>query len=163
MAIVAMMCSCGSSDASKGADSDSKEDSIAEETYKAPETSNDETNDGAAKVGENASAEADGGAVVELTDSAQLEVSGKPMVLDFTATWCGPCQRLKPHFNALSKKMADKVTFIKVDVDKWQKLAQEYGAQSVPTIVVVNADGKKTTTTGYMEEAELEKFISDNI
>lgn len=140
IAVVAMMSSCGG-DASKETQNDKVEEQPAPEKVEVE----------------------DNGAVVELTDAAQLKVSGKPIVIDFTATWCGPCQKLKPHFNALSKKMADKVTFIKVDVDKWKDLALEYGAQAVPTIVVINAEGKKTVATGYKDETELEKFISDNI
>ena len=143
IALVAMMSSCGGNA--------SKEETLKDKV----DMQSTELVDSCAKESE--------GAVVELTDVAQLKTQGKPIVIDFTATWCGPCQRLKPHFNALSEKMADKVTFIKVDVDKWSNLALEYGAQSVPTIVVVNADGKKTTTVGYMEEDELEKFILNNI
>lgn len=143
IALVAMMSSCGGNA--------SKEEALKDKV----DMQSTELADSCAKESE--------GAVVELTDVAQLKTQGKPIVIDFTATWCGPCQRLKPHFNALSEKMADKVTFIKVDVDKWKDLALEYGAQSVPTIVVVNADGKKTSTVGYMEEDELEKFILNNI
>ena len=140
IAVVAMMSSCGG-DASKEAQNDKVEELPAPEKVEVE----------------------DEGAVVELTDAAQLKNAEKPIVLDFTATWCGPCQRLKPHFNALSKKMADKVTFIKVDVDKWKDLALEYGAQSVPTIVVVKPNGEKADTVGYMEESDLENFILSNI
>ena len=89
-------------------------------------------------------------------------IKEEKVLVDFFATWCGPCQMLSPVLEEISKEVPG-LSIIKVDVDKWKDLALEYGAQSVPTIVVVNADGKKTTTVGYMEEDELEKFITDNI
>lgn len=112
---------------------------------------------------EQQAAEEHGAEVTVLTDKAQLNATDKPVIVDFGATWCGPCQRFKPNFAAVAKKYADKANFVYVDVDKWQDLAAEFGAQSIPTVVIVKTDGKKVTKIGYMTEEEFAAFVNSNL
>ncbi|MGM0771941.1 MAG: thioredoxin family protein [Halobacteriota archaeon] len=58
------------------------------------------------------------------------------VVLDFTATWCGPCQMQKPILEELEGEMGDKVEFKMVDVDQNNALAGKYGIQAVPTLII---------------------------
>ena len=63
--------------------------------------------------------------------------SEKPVMLDFWATWCGPCQMQAPIFHAFAEKHADTAVFGKVNVDEQMELAQKYGVMTIPTLLVI--------------------------
>lgn len=64
-------------------------------------------------------------------------ISGDVLTLvDFYATWCGPCKRMHPILEQVKEKMGDKVRIIKIDVDKHQALSQQYNVQAVPTFMI---------------------------
>lgn len=67
--------------------------------------------------------------------------SDKLVVVDFFATWCGPCQMLSPVLEEISHELAD-VTIVKVDVDEAPQLAEKYGVFSIPNVVMIK-DGKE--------------------
>jgi thioredoxin len=62
--------------------------------------------------------------------------SSIPVVVDFWATWCGPCRAMAPHLDAIAEAHAGKVRIVKVDVDHNQKSAIAYGIQSLPTMLI---------------------------
>jgi thioredoxin 1 len=64
-----------------------------------------------------------------------------PVVVDFWATWCGPCRAMAPHLDAIADQYDGKVRIVKVDVDHNQNTAVTYGIQSLPTLLVFK-DGK---------------------
>jgi thioredoxin len=81
----------------------------------------------------------------------------KPIILDFNAVWCGPCQEFAPVFEAAAEKYGDKVDFISVDVDKYQDLSGLMGVESIPNVIVLNADGslnRNIVGTGDLLPAE---------
>jgi thioredoxin 1 len=83
----------------------------------------------------------------------------KPVVYDFFATWCGPCQMQTPILEALEKKLGDLVEIRKVDVDKHMDLAEKYGIRVVPTLII-EKDGKIVKTMeGVTDAATLEKLL----
>lgn len=153
MAIMAMMSSCGSNQADKATGATGDSVVAAEETVKS---------DTLSKVAE-ATEATDAGAVKELKDSAQLVVADKPIIIDFNATWCGPCKQFAPHFHAVAEKYADKALFYSVDTDKWPNVATAFKVEGIPMVAIVTKDGKTVTRTGYMEEADFEKFVKENI
>lgn len=80
--------------------------------------------------------------VKEFTDLQELEklLSSSPglVVIDFTATWCGPCKMIAPHFKAMADSEEYKsVTFVKVDVDAGSEIAQHFGVMAMPTFIFV--------------------------
>lgn len=77
-------------------------------------------------------------------DQAVLK-SGVPVLVDFYATWCGPCQMLAPSLEALAEEYGDRLRVVKVNVDESPGLAQRYGIRGVPTLMAFR-DGKPCDT-----------------
>lgn len=91
-------------------------------------------------------------------DLFEEEVKGSLVLVDFFATWCGPCSMLSPVIEELDKQVEIKV--IKVDVDEFPSVAQKFRVMSIPTLVLFK-DGKPVNVaTGYMPLENLRKFVS---
>lgn len=89
-----------------------------------------------------------------------LEADG-PVLVDFHADWCGPCQSLKPVLEALAKEFEDRAQVLKVDVDQHPALAQQYNVRGIPTLVLFK-DGQVTdTVVGLRSKAELAALLED--
>ena len=101
--------------------------------------------------------------IIELTqENYQKEVieSDKPVLIDFFATWCGPCKMLSPVVEELSKEYTD-VKFVKVDVDEEEELAMKYGIMSIPALFLLK-DGEVVGKTGGMQPIDsLRAFINN--
>lgn len=81
-------------------------------------------------------------------------------IIDFSATWCGPCKRLSPILDDLAKEYSGKIIFYNVDIDACRELAQAYGVSSVPTILFCPADGSTPTAiTGAYPRDEIIRVI----
>jgi len=72
----------------------------------------------------------------------QVIKSNKPVMVDFWATWCGPCQMAGPVIDELATDYKDKYVIGKLDVDQNQQTAMQYGVQSIPTVILFK-DGKE--------------------
>ena len=87
----------------------------------------------------------------------QAQSSNKLVVIDFFATWCGPCRMMERNTFSDEKVRQRLAGFVplKIDVDKQPKLAARYGIEGMPTTLVVDATGKPVTgAVGYLEEAD---------
>jgi thioredoxin 1 len=83
----------------------------------------------------------------------------KPVLMDFFAEWCGPCKRQGPILEDLKKKMGDTFELKKIDVDQNMELAQKYGIQVVPTLII-EKDGKVIQSLEGVTSAEaLENYL----
>lgn len=68
---------------------------------------------------------------------------GLPTVIDFYATWCGPCKAISPFFEKLKGEYSDKVNFVSIDVDQDTETAMKYSVSAMPTFVFLDADGNE--------------------
>lgn len=86
--------------------------------------------------------------------------SPTPVLVDFFATWCGPCKMMHPILEELHGKMGDKVRILKVDIDKNQELANKYMIQSVPTLMIFKNNKQEWRGSGVHSAADLERLLS---
>ena len=95
-------------------------------------------------------------------DYQELIKSEKMIVIDFWASWCGPCKMFAPVFEKVATEMEETCIFAKVDVDNEQQLATSFNIFSIPTLVVLK-DGKEVARkSGYLNEEQLKNFINSN-
>ena len=93
---------------------------------------------------------------------AASDESKLPTVIDFSATWCGPCKMFAPIFHESEKKYEGKVSFVTVDIDEHKALAEQFGIEAVPTIVLLDANGKEVRRlVGAPDKATFEAAIDD--
>lgn len=86
----------------------------------------------------------------------------KPAIIDFHATWCGPCKQLAPTLKALAAEYGDEIYIYKVDVDKEPDIARAYGIRSVPSLLFIPNDGSKPKMgQGNIPKASLSKEIDE--
>ena len=88
-------------------------------------------------------------------------MSSKPMVIDFFATWCGPCKQLEPILEEVEKNHKGDVIFKRIDVDKETCLAQEFGVQSIPMLMFVTPKGEYQTIVGLQPASVIETKIAE--
>ncbi len=88
--------------------------------------------------------------------------SGKPVVVDFYADWCGPCKIIEPVIHQLSKEYDGKVKFVKVDTDVNQELAMQFGIMSIPTVMFFSKGKVEDIVIGAVPPAVLKTKL-DNL
>lgn len=80
------------------------------------------------------------------------------VLVDFFATWCGPCKMLSPELEKLAEKRND-VTVLKVDIDQFEEIAAMYNVRVVPTLILFKDGANLSVATGFKPVASLERFV----
>ena len=102
--------------------------------------------------------------VREVTGAELEELIAKgPVVCDFWAEWCGPCRMLAPIMDKVAGELADKATFVKVNVDENEASARKYGIMSIPNVIVFKNGTPAANQLGFVPEATLKAFLQNNL
>ncbi len=92
-----------------------------------------------------------------------IYLGDKPCVIDFYATWCGPCKRIAPILEELAQTYKGEIYFYKVDTDIEKELAQDFGIQSIPTLLFCPTTGNPSISNGAMTKEDLIKIIDKQL
>lgn len=102
---------------------------------------------------------------MKIVDSTEFrnEIKSGVTVVDFFATWCGPCKMLAPVLEGLASEMEGKVNFIKVDIDQSMDLAGEFKIASVPTMIIFKDNEKADQLVGFLPKEKIKEVIESNL
>jgi len=97
--------------------------------------------------------------VTERDFEQQVMMSEVPVLIEFSAEWCGPCKVIAPELEALSRELDGKAKIVKIDIDKSPLIARQMGVQSVPTFVVFNEGRPVGGRVGALKRAQLREML----
>jgi thioredoxin 1 len=107
---------------------------------------------------------AEAGATVAVTDAtftSDVLGSGKPVLVDFWATWCGPCRMVAPVLEEIAKDHGDKLTVAKLDVDANPETARDFDVSSIPTMILFREGQPVKRIVGAKGKAALLRDLAD--
>jgi len=86
-----------------------------------------------------------------------------PVLVDFWASWCGPCQMLAPIIEELAEEMEDKIKICKLNVEEASNLSSDYKVMSIPTLIIFKEGKEIARTVGVIPKEDLKKWIEERI
>jgi thioredoxin 1 len=96
---------------------------------------------------------------IKMSNFNSIIQSDKPVLIDFFATWCGPCKMLGPILREVKESLGDRVSIIKIDVDKNQQVASQYQVRGVPTMILFQNGKQLWRQSGVLTKEEIIKTI----
>lgn len=101
--------------------------------------------------------------VYDITKDGLDYLGEKPAIVDFTATWCGPCKRLSPILEELAKEYKGKIVIYKVDVDKCEDLARAFNISSIPALLFIPMEGQPEMIVGLRSKESYKSNIEKRL
>lgn len=102
--------------------------------------------------------------IFDYTNTREFKFAGsKPTIIDFYASWCGPCKMVAPILEELSVEYADKVDIFKVDTEAEEELSAVFGIQSIPTFLFIPAEGEPYMQPGALQKRDFKKIIEEHL
>jgi thioredoxin 1 len=98
-------------------------------------------------------------ATTEKQSFGEIIKGKKPVLVDFSAEWCGPCKMMPPILKDVKDKMGESVTILKIDIDRNPAVASAYGIQSVPTLMIFRDGEIKFRQSGVMQANQLKMVL----
>ena len=98
-------------------------------------------------------------AVTEQTFDAEVLKNEKAVIVDFWAEWCGPCRAVAPVLDRIAEERSGELTVVKVNIDEEPGLAQRYGVQSIPTMILFKGGQQVKAAIGAQPKGALEKSL----
>lgn len=95
-----------------------------------------------------------------MADFKQLINKNEPVLIDFFATWCGPCKMMPPILDEVKERLGSKVSILKIDIDKNQQLARNLSIRGVPTLALYKQGKMVWRESGVRQADELERVIN---
>ena len=107
------------------------------------------------------------GSPVALDDLARFQKhivkSGIPVLVDFWAPWCGPCRTMAPEFEKAAKQLEPKIRFAKVDTEKVQDVAAQFGIRAIPTMILFRQGREIARQSGAMQASAIVRFAEPHL
>lgn len=97
-----------------------------------------------------------------MNEFSEIINNSKPTLVDFFATWCGPCKMQSPILEQVKERVGDRGTIVKVDIDKNRELAAQYNVQSVPTLIIFKEGKAVWRAVGVQQAGVLESKIFEH-
>ena len=93
---------------------------------------------------------------------ATLASARQPVLVDFSASWCGPCQAMEPALESFAEHRQNDLTVVRIDIDEAPDVAAKYAIRSVPTMALFHHDKLLARRSGMMSEAQLTEFVDQH-
>ncbi len=124
-------------------------------------TKNSETKDTETATEQSTVTTPQAGVVNTIADGTMIQPADLPILIDFSAVWCGPCKKFAPIFHAAAEEYKGKFYFYTVDIDKCPEMAKTYSATSIPQVSVLYPDGKiLNNEPGFMDKEQFDAFLA---
>lgn len=94
--------------------------------------------------------------IIHLKNENFNDLIKEKILVDFYATWCGPCKMIAPEL----EKVESSIKVVKVDVDEFEELARNYGVMSIPTLILFDKEKEVKRNIGFMDKERIEKFLN---
>lgn len=101
--------------------------------------------------------------ITSTTFEAEVLQADKPVVIDFHAEWCGPCQKMAPHYEELATELADSYKLVKINIDEERDIAIAHAISSIPTLVFYKNGEKIASEPGYLDKSEIQAKIKQHL